>query len=206
MSGKKAAKRKVDSRVTRSRDALGDALLALMQEKRFESITVQQILDRAEIGRSTFYSHYRDKDDLLLSDLEDFFEKISTLLLDRKENSTRVLPAREFFQHVAEMRHLHIILIAADKQRDFLELGQGYFARAIERRLEVLPATRTVPLLRRTAAAQAFAGAFLSLLSWWMAQPAPPSPAEMDETFHRMFWSGVPAESAAITPTNPHVK
>ncbi len=100
MSGKKGPTRKIDSRVTRSRDALGDALLALMQEQPFESITVQQILDRAEIGRSTFYSHYRDKDDLFLSDLEDFFGKISTLLLDRKDEvesrraGSRVLSAR----------------------------------------------------------------------------------------------------------------
>jgi AcrR family transcriptional regulator len=202
MSGKKGPTRKIDSRVIRSRDALGDALIALMQEQPFESITVQQILDRAEVGRSTFYSHYRDKDDLFLSDLEDFFEKISTLLLDLKDESNRVVPVREFFQHVAEMRHLHATLIAAGKHRDFLELGQGYFARAIERRLETLSATHTIPAVRRAAIAQAFSGAFLSLLSWWMAQTTPPSPAEMDDTFHQMFWSGVQAEGAATPPAS----
>ena len=64
---------KIDRRVRRTRDLLGDALVALMQEKPFETITVQHVLDRARIGRSTFYTHYRSKDDLFLSDLEDFF-------------------------------------------------------------------------------------------------------------------------------------
>ena len=141
MSGKTEPTRKLDSRVIHTRDALGDALLALMQEKSFESITVQEILDRAGIGRSTFYSHYSDKDDLFLSDMEDFLEKISTLLLQSKERSNRILPAREFFAHVAEMRHVHALLIAADKHRDFLELSHGYFSRAIELRLAELPQT-----------------------------------------------------------------
>jgi AcrR family transcriptional regulator len=65
-----------------------------MQEKRFETITVQQVLDRAGVGRSTFYTHYRDKNDLLLSDWEDFLEGMSTLLLRRRENSDRVAPVR----------------------------------------------------------------------------------------------------------------
>jgi hypothetical protein len=58
----------------------GHALVALMQEKSFEEITVQDLLERAGVGRSTFYVHYRDKDDLFLSDVEDFFEKVSTVL------------------------------------------------------------------------------------------------------------------------------
>ena len=86
MSGKTAPTRKLDSRVKHTRDALGDALLALMQEKSFESITVQEILDRAGIGRSTFYSHYTDKDDLFLSDLEDFMELMSTAAGERPGN------------------------------------------------------------------------------------------------------------------------
>jgi len=76
----KKAAAKVDRRIRRTRDTLGDALIALMQEKSFEEITVQEVLDRAGVGRSTFYAHYRDKEDLFLSDVEDFMEMMSTLL------------------------------------------------------------------------------------------------------------------------------
>jgi AcrR family transcriptional regulator len=192
MSRKVAASTtKIDRRVRRTRDALGDALLALMQERRFETITVQQVLDRAGIGRSTFYAHYRGKDDLFLSDLEDFFEGMSTLLLRRREASNRVAPVRELFAHVAEMRQLRAALIAADKLRDFLELGQGYFARAIEQRLAEMSPSRTIAPQQRTAMANAFAGALLSLMSWWVDHGAPASPEEMDDLYHEMVWSGV---------------
>lgn len=89
--------RKPDRRVTRTRNALGDALMELFQEKPFKEISVQEILDRAGIGRSTFYAHYRDKDDLFLSDLEEFLELISTLLRRTREDSARVAPVRELF-------------------------------------------------------------------------------------------------------------
>jgi AcrR family transcriptional regulator len=183
---------KIDRRVRHTRDALGDALLTLMQEEPFETITVQQVLDRAGIGRSTFYAHYRDKDDLFLSDLEDFLEPMSTLLLRRREVSDRVAPVRELFAHVAEMRQLRAALIAADKLRDFLEMGQEYFARAIEQRLGELPASHKIAAVQRTAMAHAFAGSLLSLLSWWVDHGAAASPKEMDELYHQIVWSGVP--------------
>jgi AcrR family transcriptional regulator len=181
---------KLDRRVRRTRDALGDALLALIQEKQFDAITVQEVLDRAEIGRTTFYTHYRDKDDLFLSDLEDFFEPMSTLLLRHPDGSNRVAPVRELFAHVAEMRHLHAAIIAAGKMRDFQEMGQEYFARAIEQRLAEVPSTGANSPEERAAMAYAFAGAMFSLLSWWLHRGASPSPEEMDKLFHRMMLSG----------------
>jgi AcrR family transcriptional regulator len=198
---------KLDRRVRRTRDALGDALVALMQEKPFESITVQHVLDRAGVGRSTFYAHYRDKDDLFLSDLEDFLEGMSTLLQRRREASNRVAPVRELFAHVAEMRRLHTALIAAGKMRDFLEMGQGYFARAIDRRLAVLPASRAIAPAQRVPLAHAFAGALLSLMSWWLDHSssdrgAAASPENMDDLYHQMVWYGVAAQSASASSSS----
>jgi AcrR family transcriptional regulator len=62
--------------VRRTRDALGDALVALITERPFDAITVQDVLDRAGVSRSTFYTHYRDKNDLLLSDVEEFWDRL----------------------------------------------------------------------------------------------------------------------------------
>lgn len=89
-----------DPRITRTRDRLGDALIALMQQKPFDDITVQEVLDRAGIGRSTFYAHYRDKNDLLMSDVEDFFGMMAALLNRRQAALDRVAPVRELFAHV----------------------------------------------------------------------------------------------------------
>jgi len=59
---------KTDRRVLRTRNTLGDALVSLIHKKNFDEITVQEVLDHAGVGRSTFYAHYSDKDDLFLSD------------------------------------------------------------------------------------------------------------------------------------------
>src|SRR5437867_5173407 len=56
----------VDRRIQRTRKTLHEALMALVLEGPYDSITVQQILDRANIGRSTFYTHFQDKDELLM--------------------------------------------------------------------------------------------------------------------------------------------
>ena len=71
--------KKEDRRVGRTRRLMHEALMALIVEKGYETVTVQDILDRADVGRSTFYAHYRDKDELLLSS----FEHLRTLLASR---------------------------------------------------------------------------------------------------------------------------
>lgn len=56
---------RLDLRVRRTRRLLREALLGLLREKRFDTITVQEVTERAQVSRGAFYLHYRDKDDLL---------------------------------------------------------------------------------------------------------------------------------------------
>src|SRR3954463_2558333 len=139
------AKRKLDARVRKTRDTLGDALVALMQEKPFESITVQDVLDRAHVGRSTFYSHYSDKDDLLMSDADEFFELVSMNLSAQGDTSDRVFPVREFFSHIANAQQFVNALSSSGKMEANMELARGHFARGIERRLAELPRGKVIP-------------------------------------------------------------
>ena len=180
-----------DRRVVRTRDLLGDALVALMQEKPFESITVHDVLDRAGVGRSTFYTHYEDKNDLFLSDSAEFFEAMSTALSKHGDKSDRVAPVCEFFAHVAEQRQFHDALVASGKIQDLWEMGQEYFARGIEQRLAELPGVPAMAPPRPAALARAFAGALFSLLSWWIQSGQAMSAAQMDELFHGMVWSSI---------------
>jgi len=186
-----ASNKKTDARVRRTRDALGDALVALMQEKPFETITVQDVLDRAKVGRSTFYTHYSDKDDLLMSDAEEFFESVSLLLSLRGDRSDRVFPVQEFFSHIIEAKQFVDALVSAGKMNDNMELARGQFARGIERRLSELPRGQQIPADERPAIAFAHAGALLALLTWWIDRGMKQSPAEMDQLFHRLVWKGV---------------
>src|SRR6266403_1129468 len=164
-------RRKPDLRIRRTRSLLSNALVALMQEKSIDKITVQEVLDRATVGRSTFYLHYRDKDDLFLCVLEDGLEMWSTALLKKQEKSYRV---------VVDSGRIHV----------FFELAQGYFARGIARRLKDMGMKNLVQS-ELDAGSHALAGNLLSLLKWWLDRGARESPKAMDELFHRMVWYGL---------------
>ncbi len=126
--------RKPDRRVARTRDRLGDALIEMLTTKPFDEVTVQDVLARAGVSRSTFYAHYRDKNDLFLSDVDDFFALVSTLLARRADPSGRVAAVEELFSHVAEARHIYTIMVESGRMHDVTE-SLGAFARSIEERL-----------------------------------------------------------------------
>jgi len=182
-----------DARVVRTRDRLGDALIELMQEKPFEQITVQHVLDRAGVSRSTFYVHYTNKEDLFMGDVDDFWEMMATMLARRKEKSNRVAPVSELFEHVASVGEFRAALLAAGKVHDVMDLGREHFARAIESRLKELPQARGVDAERRGVLAPMFAGALFSLLNWWLDHGAKETPAQMDDQYHRMVWGSLGA-------------
>jgi AcrR family transcriptional regulator len=190
---KRAAKlaRDTDQRVRRTRDRLGTALITLIQEKPFEAVTVQNVLDRAHVGRSTFYLHYRDKNDLLLSQLEMFSEMMSRRLTDCKEKSNRVMPVEELFAHIRLAMPLYGALKRADRLDDFFELAEGNFARGIEKRLLELKRLPDSKQRELAACSVALAGNLLALLRWWLDRGAKETPRSMDEMFHKMVWKGL---------------
>lgn len=203
MLGKqKKQRRKPDERIRRTHQRLGSALVELISERPIDDITVQEVLDRASVGRSTFYVHFRDKNDLLLSQLEMFLETMSTFLTQRKENSHRIVPVREMLEHIGGPNNkMYRALAEAGRLHDFFDLAQGYFARGIEQRLaESKPPLK---LRQRELAVRsfAFAGSLLALLRWWLDRGAKESPREMDELFHRVVWDGL--QRSAVTE-RPH--
>ena len=184
-------RRKPDERIRRTHERLGSALLTLILERPIDEVTVQQVLDRASVGRSTFYLHYRDKEDLLLSQLEGFLEIMSTALSVRKENSHRVVPVAELFAHIGNQNKLYRALADSGRLHDFFDLAQGYFARGVERRLTESKRLSNLSQREVAARASALAGSMLSLLQWWLDRGEKESPEAMDKLFHGMVWSGL---------------
>jgi AcrR family transcriptional regulator len=147
------------------------------------------VLDRAGVGRSTFYVHYRDKDDLFLSDVEDFLEHVSSALKRQGAGTKQLLPVQEFFAHIRDARQFYAALVKSGKINDVQALARGFFARSIDERLQMAGA-EIEPVLR-SAHAHALAGSVFALLDWWMENGMKADPKEMDELFHRMAWSGL---------------
>jgi len=190
---KEKPRRKPDERIRRTHERLGSALIELLKEKPIDDITVQQVLDRASVGRSTFYLHFRDKHDLLLSQLEMALEHMSTVLMVRREASDRVVAVTEILDHIGSQNDVFRALTDAGRLHDFFDLAQDYFARGIEQRLKESKRTPKIPPRELRARAHLIAGSFLSLLRWWIDRGAKEPPSEIDEMFHSIVWNGLSA-------------
>lgn len=176
--------RRQDPRPRQTRELLGDALVELIQDKAFDDITVQDVLDRAGVGRTTFYKHYLNKQDLFLSDVEDLFEGMANLLDRRSAGCERIAPVVELFSHVDDVRELYKTLDLAGKMTDVRAVGIGLFAQSIERRLSASGGGVSGTTLRATS--HGLAGALFSLLDWWIYSGNDLSPIQMDAVFHAM--------------------
>ena len=183
--------RKPDARTRRTHQRLGTALLELICKKPMDDVTVREVLEHASVGRSTFYQHFSDKNDLLLSQLEMFLEVMSTRLTVTKETSDRIVPVTEMFEHVAQATRLYRALADSGCLPSFFDLAQEYFARGIERRLRELRRTSKIPARELSICAVVWAGGVLALMRWWLDRGAKESPAELDRLFHRMVWDGI---------------
>jgi AcrR family transcriptional regulator len=180
-----------DRRTQRTRQTLSDALIALIQEKHYDAITVQDICDRANVGRSTFYAHYQDKDDLLASNFQQVMHNLGSQVEWR--DSQFVFPIAPLFKHVQEHHHLYKALVWSGGFDVLLRTGQQQWRAQIEQHLvTLLPQGRT-PSIPADVATAYLAGALQTLLLWWLERKLPYSPERMDEIFQQLVMPGVNA-------------
>jgi AcrR family transcriptional regulator len=176
---------KVDRRVQRTERALSEALFALIQVKSYDRVTVQDIIERANVGRSTFYSHFDTKDDLLLSRLSMMTFDIDQRIAESTEDTGPVLPSLGLFEHVVTREPMFralfgssgIDLVTREARRIFCERA----LRTIRDR-EARGATHPTPAHIRAAF---LAGSLLALVQWWLDDGLQVPPAQMDEIFQR---------------------
>ena len=181
---------KQDRRSRRTRQLVGSAMMQLLSEKRYEAITVQDILDRAGIGRSTFYSHYFDKDDVHASLMEQMIERMKGQLFDRHAGQD-IVPSLELFQHIYQDRaHFETAWGGITGER-LWETMQTILVRNIEQALESTSEGTSSPLIPLTVVSAYLAGAFLNLLKWWLKVGMPHAPEEMDRIFRMLALPGV---------------
>lgn len=196
-----------DRRVARTRDLLEQALLSLIKEKPFDSISVQDIIDRANVGRATFYLHYENKEDLLGSgfaglqsdlreyqkavrqhggDFDERFFAFSHYLLEHAQKHREVIPAMVGKRGGAAIQHVLRKLL-----RDLMR--EEVRAMSAERGSAALPAEATVEFL---------ASGLFGLLVWWLNGRMRLSVDEMNAIFRRL---AIPALRAATERINRHI-
>ncbi|MCB9078807.1 MAG: TetR/AcrR family transcriptional regulator [Anaerolineaceae bacterium] len=188
---------RVDRRVQRTRQLLHNALLALIAEQGYETITVQNIIDRANVGRSTFYAHYQDKEDLLVSELDDLIYSLSwdveTLPVTdgEKESHRYTLSTLALFRHTQEHFSLYKAMVGGQGIDVVFKTTHTHFCRSIQAQIEQLVPDGGTPSVPPAIMAQYLAGALLTLLTWWLDNHMPYPPEQMDATFQALAMPGV---------------
>jgi AcrR family transcriptional regulator len=170
--------RRVYRRVQRTREALRDALLALLPELGWDDIDVQTLCERANIGRSTFYLHFPDKAALLRGTFDD----LRAHLLQSGQHGGDAcaypfLPG--LLAHVHEQRAVFQALLG----RRSSQAVQAHFREVLVSLFSESIGLRTRAPWAAHARAHAMAGALFQLMVWWLGSRNPVSPAEVEAWF-----------------------
>lgn len=188
----------MDRRIARTRSMLQRALISLMTRKGYDAITVEEVCDEADIGRSTFYAHFTGKDHLKRSGLDDHLRGM--LLEHQRAAALRpldggfgfVLP---FLEHAREQLDLYRALVSKGGVATTTAMLRQIVTELVRNELVHRPAPSDV----RPEVATAFVvGGFMSLLTWWLDGGARLAPAELDVMFRRLVRQGL-GDGAQLT-------
>lgn len=203
VGNKELKEKKSDRRVNRTRRALREALLELIHQKGYHQVTVEELTDLANVGRTTFYLHYRDKEDLLLEHISELIDgrvdqlaqiPLSAWRLQGQDGSAPAVgPLLLVFQHVLENADLYRIVLKGEGTFQVAERLRGILSRSVNafllRKMET-DALQFSPEVPVGYLSSYFAGALLGSITWWLDQGLQAGPQEMARMFQRMFFPG----------------
>lgn len=180
-----------DRRVNRTRKALKEALTDLILEKGYEAVTVQDVIDRADVGRSTFYAHFVDKDDLLMAILADF-EMPGPNTSTWKPDDPAFAWTLELFRHFGSGKRLFKAVASGQSgalaRRETTQRLED-LARA---ELSRLRAAKKLDPFRLELLVRFLVGTFIGFMDWWMREENELLPAEqVDHAFRSLVLPGV---------------
>ncbi len=189
--------KKEDRRITRTRTALHEALTSLVKEKGYTAVTIEEITSRANLGRTTFYLHYQDKEDLLLESMENRLSDIVELITSqplviwfRKSNGKLM---EMIFDSVKENQDIFAI-IRQEPSGKVYDRFRKIIAAISMRMIEESPwAQKKVSQLNISLdfIIDYFSGAMWSSILWWANNNFEPSAREMAKSFSKMFFPGL---------------
>ncbi|PWU59329.1 hypothetical protein DLE60_17030 [Micromonospora globispora] len=184
-----------DRRVRRTRRNLTEALTDLILERGYEAITVQDILDRADIGRSTFYAHFRDKEALLLScfdDLRDDLRRDLDAMTPGVEPHDPGQPSIAVFAHA--YRHRRVYRALCGRHGGNIVYGHLHTLVAHALRMHLAPHLAAIGSpIPAEAMAEFYTSGLLGILTWWVNQGFPHGPAHVAQMYGAMANPGIAA-------------
>ena len=190
-------KNSIDRRSARTRATLQHALISLIPKKGYDAITVNDICDAANVGRSTFYSHYTSKDDLKRSGLDEHLRK---LLVGRQRDALPALGGIKdrrlgfslpMFEHARDHRELYRALVGGRGGTLALGTIRKILSGLVRDELEATIDKKSADAIPRELIVQYVVGAYLAVLTWWLDGGAKLPPQRIDAMFRRLATEGI---------------
>ncbi len=186
----------LDPRKLRTRQLIRSAFIDLIREKGFDAVSIQDITDRAGLNRATFYLHYRDKHDLMMTLMNEVLDKLGSLPMP-------LLPTRpqqpdperlgiffvSLFEHVAQHADFYRLMLVdgsvapftQQMQEHIEQFGLRWFARARSRQFSVPPEVVMSYL----------SGAYMGMIKWWLKHDMPTTPQDLAAQFMQLALPGI---------------
>jgi AcrR family transcriptional regulator len=181
---------RTDRRAKRTRTTLQETLIELMSEKAYDAITIQDIADRANIGRTTFYLHFSTKDELFISCHEAMVRRfpiapLHSLSLEELLSPEAPAGMTSAYKHLEEARPLLYAIFQGKDSLFIMRRIRDWNAQEIETNLRAAfaEAESTIPL---DVLANYLAGAQIALIHWWLEKRQPHGLENLAQTFHRL--------------------
>jgi AcrR family transcriptional regulator len=183
-----------DRRIQRTRKLLQDALLALILEKGYEALTVQDVIDRANVGRSTFYAHFQDKETLFLSEFENLRMMFEHHLLSQPTMDTSPWNlSLAMFLHAQDNLQLYKALAGKQGGNPALTHLQKYLSNLLRAHLKQQFPQKETMRVPPEVMAHYLINAFMSLLTWWLDNNLPYPAERMNDMFRQLTQPGIEA-------------
>ncbi len=185
----------MDRRQLKTRNAIFEAYISLISEKNYNKISIQEIIEKANIGRSTFYSHFQTRDELLDALCKDVFHHITEAATDvhhthghaQKEGKPNSIVCHMLY-HIKENDHKILTLLSCE--------GNEYFLHVFKDNLENLMLVNYVskeenPLFPKDFLLNHVSGSFVEMIQWWIKNGLKETPEQLDEWFSTVILKGI---------------
>jgi AcrR family transcriptional regulator len=184
-------KRVTDRRIQKTQNLLRESLVSLIHEKDYDSIAVKEILDRANVGRSTFYMHFRDKDELLVSGIHDMLRSVqSTKLPSSAKRYERIIWfSLPIFEYHDQHKRTGEAKIGTRGRAILHEHLQKVLAELIadDVRKDLQGRRKTTGQIPSDLLVQHLAATFIQVLNWWMESKSPLTAGEVNDLFRALI-------------------
>lgn len=185
-------------RKIRTRKQLEQATKELVIEKGYDAVTIQDIVDRADLGRGTFYLHFQDKEEAVWSLIERGMREDDALAHQMVTADSDALSLErgfaDIFRHADQHRDLFTVMLGSQGSSALTNRVQDWLADDFIKEIELFSLTTTRKPVPLNIVAQIITGALTRLIIWWLKTENNYSPEQMASLMYQSLENGINIE------------